>query len=354
MAEELRYDPVPETHAPYVAAADRYASTGYRRVGNSGLILPPISLGLWWNFGDNRPFDTQREVLRHAFDHGITHFDLANNYGPPYGSAEENFGRMLRGDFKAYRNELIISSKAGWDMWPGPYGDLGSRKYILARADESLARMGLDYVDIFYSHRVDPVNPDRGDHRRAGHARAPGQGPVRWHLLLLRRAHGRGRRVARSSGTPLVIHQPSYSMLNRWVEDGLLKTLEENGMGSIAFTPLAQGLLTNKYLTDEFATPSGGRDSLAGHLTEENLSKARNLARVASERGQSLAQLAVSWLLREGGVTSVLMGASSTAQLDENLGALENTSFTTEELDLIDRIVKGEAGIDHWRGASSS
>lgn len=354
MPEELRFNTVPETHAPYVAAADRYASTGYRRCGNSGLLLPPISLGLWWNFGDNRTFDTQREVLRHAFDHGITHFDLANNYGPPYGSAEENFGRMLRGDFRAYRNEMIISSKAGWDMWPGPYGDLASRKYIMASAEESLTRMGLDYVDIFYSHRPDPGTPIEETIGALDTLVRQGKALYVGISSYSPERTAEAARVAKEMGTPLVIHQPSYSMLNRWVEDGLLKTLEENGMGSIAFTPLAQGLLTNKYLTDDSAIPAGGRNSVQGHLTEENLSKARDLARVASERGQSLAQLAIAWLLREGGVTSVLMGASSTTQLDENLGALENTSFTTEELELIDRIVTGEAGIDHWRQASTS
>ncbi|QXQ09624.1 aldo/keto reductase [Paeniglutamicibacter sp. Y32M11] len=338
MAEELRYSPIPETHAPYLAAADRYESTGYRRVGTSGLILPPISLGLWWNFGDNRPFDTQREILRHAFDHGITHFDLANNYGPPYGSAEENFGRMMRTDFKAYRNELIISSKAGWDMWPGPYGNLGSRKYILASADESLSRMGLDYVDIFYSHRPDldtPIEETIGAldtlvrQGKALYVGISSYSPERT---------AQAAAVAKELGTPLVIHQPSYSMLNRWVEDGLLNTLSQHGMGSIAFTPLAQGLLTNKYLGNDAATPAGGRNSVQAHLTEENFAKARALATVAESRGQSLAQLAISWLLRAGGVSSVLIGASSTAQLDENLGALTNTSFTPEELELIDKI----------------
>ena len=354
MAEELRYSPVPETHQPYVAAADRYASTGYRRAGNSGLVLPPISLGLWWNFGDNRAFDTQREVLRHAFDNGIIHFDLANNYGPPYGSAEENFGRMMRGDFKAYRNELVISSKAGWDMWPGPYGNLGSRKYILSSADESLARMGLDYVDIFYSHRPDPDTPIEETIGALDTLVRQGKALYVGISSYSPERTAEAARVAKDMGTPLVIHQPSYSMLNRWVEDGLLGTLEEHGMGSIAFTPLAQGLLTNKYLTDENAVPAGGRNSVQGHLTPENLEKIRNLARVASERGQSLAQMAIAWLLRDGGVTSVLMGASSTTQLDENLGALGNTAFTSEELDLIDRITLGEAGIDHWRTAATS
>lgn len=354
MAEELRYAPVPETHAPYVAAPDRYESTGYRRVGNSGLVLPPISLGLWWNFGDNRPYDTQREVLRHAFDRGITHFDLANNYGPPYGSAEENFGRMLRTDFKAYRNELIISSKAGWDMWPGPYGTLGSRKYIMASADESLKRMGLDYVDIFYSHRPDPDTPIEETIGALDTLVRQGKALYVGISSYSPERTAEAARVAKEMGTPLVIHQPSYSMLNRWVEDGLLETLAEHGMGSIAFTPLAQGLLTGKYLKNDSAIPSGGRTTLDGHLTEENLGKARDLARVAESRGQSLAQLAIAWLLRDGGVSSVLLGASSTAQLDENLGALGNTTFSTGELDLIDKIAAGDADIDRWRTAATS
>ncbi|WP_411730921.1 aldo/keto reductase [Paeniglutamicibacter sp.] len=354
MAEDLRYAPVPETHAPYVAAADRYESTGYRRVGNSGLVLPPISLGLWWNFGDNRPFDTQREVLRHAFDKGITHFDLANNYGPPYGSAEENFGRMMRTDFKAYRNELIISSKAGWDMWPGPYGNLGSRKYIMASADESLARLGLDYVDIFYSHRPDPDTPIEETIGALDTLVRQGKALYVGISSYSPECTAQAAAVAKDMGTPLVIHQPSYSMLNRWVEDGLLDTLVEHAMGSIAFSPLAQGLLTGKYLKDDAAAPSGGRNSLARHLTEENLAKARDLAKVAETRGQSLAQLAIAWLLREGGVTSVLLGASSTAQLDENLGALGNTAFSAEELELIDRIAAGDADIDRGRKAATS
>ncbi|MEE1621702.1 aldo/keto reductase [Zafaria sp. Z1313] len=351
---DVRISPVPETHRPYVAAEDRYTHFGYRRVGDSGLLLPPISLGLWWNFGDNRPFDTQREILRHAFDRGITHFDLANNYGPPYGSAEENFGRMMRTDFKPYRHELVVSSKAGWDMWPGPYGTLGSRKYILASAEESLRRMSLDYVDIFYSHRPDPDTPIEETVGALDTLVRQGKA-----LYVGISSYSPERTVqaveaARALGTPLVIHQPSYSLLNRWVEDGLLETLRTHGLGSIAFTPLAQGLLTDKYLGDDSATPSGGRTSLEGHLTEENLGKARALAQVAASRGQSLAQLAIAWLLREGGVTSVLLGASSTRQLDENLGALENREFTAEELGHIDRICRGEAGIDLWRGVSHS
>ncbi|QCU79289.1 aldo/keto reductase [Citricoccus sp. SGAir0253] len=344
---------IPETHRPYTAAADRYAGTEYRRVGASGLLLPPISLGLWWNFGDNRPFDVQREVLRHAVDHGITHFDLANNYGPPYGAAEENLGRLLRTDFRPYRNELVISSKAGWDMWPGPYGNLGSRKYLIASAEESLQRLGLDYVDIFYSHRADPDTPVEETvgalDTLVRQGKALYVGISSYSAERTRAAAA----VARELGTPLVIHQPAYSLLNRWVEDGLLDTLAREGMGSIAFTPLAQGLLTDKYLADPAAVPGGGRGSLAGHVTEENLARARALAGVAAERGQSLAQLAIAWLLREGGVTSVLLGASSTAQLDENLGALANTAFTDEELARIDAIAGRESSIDLWDVSSS-
>lgn len=349
---EIRPVPTPEHHAPYVAAADRYESTGYRRVGATGLALPPISLGLWWNFGDNRPFSTQREILTHAFDRGITHFDLANNYGPPAGSAEENFGRVLAKDLGRYRDELIISSKAGWNMWPGPYGNLGSRKYILASADASLQRMGLDYVDLFYSHRADadtPLEETIGAlHTLVTQGKALYVGLSSYSPERTVEA----QRIARELGTPLVIHQPAYSLLNRWVEDGLLQTLQEQGMGSIAFTPLAQGLLTDKYLHDDGAVPSGGRTSLSGHLTEENLATARALNEVAGERGQSLAQLAIAWLLREGGVTSVLLGASSTGQLDENLGALANTAFTDEELARIDAITGKQPGevstIDIW------
>jgi L-glyceraldehyde 3-phosphate reductase len=340
---EIRPVPTPEHHAPYVAAAGRYESTGYRRVGATGLALPPISLGLWWNFGDNRPFSTQREILTHAFDRGITHFDLANNYGPPAGSAEENFGRVLAKDLGRYRDELIISSKAGWNMWPGPYGNLGSRKYILASADASLQR-----VDLFYSHRADadtPLEETIGAlHTLVTQGKALYVGLSSYSPERTVEA----QRIARELGTPLVIHQPAYSLLNRWVEDGLLQTLQEQGMGSIAFTPLAQGLLTDKYLHDDGAVPSGGRTSLSGHLTEENLATARALNEVAGERGQTLAQLAIAWLLREGGVTSVLLGASSTGQLDENLGALANTAFTDEELARIDAITGRESNIDIW------
>ncbi|WP_309080879.1 aldo/keto reductase [Zhihengliuella sp.] len=351
--EEFRCDRVVETHRPYVAAEDRYDAIGYRAVGRSGLMLPPLSLGLWWNFGDNRPFDLQREILRHAFDHGIIHFDLANNYGPPFGSAEENFGRMVAKDFAPYRDELVVSSKAGWDMWPGPYGSRGSRKYLLASAEASLKRMNLEYVDIFYSHRPSPEIPIEETIGALDTLVRQGKALYVGISSYSAERTAEASRVARDLGTPLVIHQPSYSLLNRWVEDGLLETLEREGMGSIAFTPLAQGLLTSKYLTDENATPSGGRTSLRG-LTPENLSIVRNLARVAEERGQTLAQMALAWLLRDGGATSVLIGASSTAQLDENLGALDASPFSDEELHLIDRITSGETGVDLWRGQAEA
>jgi len=353
LAQDIRFDRAFEGHRPYTASEDRYDSLGYRRVGNSGLLLPPLSLGLWWNFGDNRPFDTQREVLRHAFDHGITHFDLANNYGPPYGSAEENFGRMLRTDFKAYRNELVVSSKAGYDMWPGPYGNWASRKYLIASAEESLQRLGLDYVDIFYSHRPDSETPIEETVGALDTLVRQGKALYVGISSYSPERTAAAKKVADELGTPLVIHQPSYSMLNRWVEDGLLDTLAKAGMGSIAFTPLAQGLLTGKYLDDKDAVPSGGRSSLAG-LTEENLGKARELAKLAEQRGQTLAQLAISWLLREGGVTSVLVGASSTRQLDENLAAVGNTSFTARELELVDGITSGADSVDLWRQFSDS
>ena len=350
---EVRFGRVPETHRPYVAAEDRYERFGYRRVGNSGLLLPPISLGLWWNFGDNRPFDTQREILRHAFDNGITHFDLANNYGPPYGSAEENFGRVLRKDFKPYRNELVISSKAGWDMWPGPYGQLGSRKYILASADESLERMGLDYVDIFYSHRADADTPLEETIGALDALIRQGKALYVGISSYSPERTAAAAEIAESLGTPLLIHQPAYSLFNRWVEDGLLETLNRHGIGSIAFTPLAQGLLTNKYIGDRGAVPNGGRGSIQDHVTDENIAKARALNEIAAERSQTLAQLAIAWLLRDGGVTSVLLGASSTAQLDENLGALANTTFSDDELRRIDKITAEGTNVDIWEVSAS-
>ncbi len=340
---EPRFQPaVPEIHRPYVAAADRYQRFEYRQVGSSGLYLPPISLGLWWNFGDNIPLDNQRALLRHAFDSGITHFDLANNYGPPYGSAEKNFGRIFAEDFAPYRDELIISSKAGWDMWPGPYGDLGSRKYILASAEQSLTRMGLDYVDIFYSHRVDPVTPVEETigaldtlvrQGKALYVGISSYSAERTEAALA---------VARDLGTPLVIHQPSYSILNRWVEDGLTDALRTEGVGAIAFTPLAQGLLTDKYLADGTAERAQKRGSLPDKpLSEEGLAVLRGLNDIAAERGQTLAQMALQWTLRDPVVASALIGASRPEQLDENIAAVNGPDFTDEELTAIDALSHG-------------
>jgi L-glyceraldehyde 3-phosphate reductase len=326
----------------------------YRRVGSSGLLLPAISLGLWYNFGDNRPFDVQREVLRYAFDRGITHFDLANNYGPPYGSAEENFGRMLRRDFKPYRNELIISTKAGWDMWPGPYGQLGGRAYLLASLDESLDRLGLDYVDIFYSHRIDPRTPldetvgALDTAVRAGKARYVGISSYSSTKTSEAAA------IAQRLGTPLIIHQPSYSMLNRWIEGGLTTVLADAGMGAIAFTALGQGLLTDRYLhrpADEIDRATARPTFDDDVVTDEVRQRLRGLAVIAERRGQSLAQLALAWVLRDPTVASTLVGASSVAQLKENLGALANLDFTAEELSEIDQYAS-ESGIDMWRVSS--
>jgi L-glyceraldehyde 3-phosphate reductase len=343
---------VPELHRPYAAAADRYEATTYRRVGASGLYLPPISLGLWWNFGDNVPFDRQREILRHAFDHGITHFDLANNYGPPYGSAETNFGRMMREDLRPYRDELIVSSKAGYEMWPGPYGEWGSRKYLLASAEQSLTRMGLDYVDIFYSHRVDPVTPIEETVAaldalvRQGKALYVGISSYSAERTAVAAA------VARSLGTPLVIHQPSYSILNRWIEDGVTGVLRQEGLGAIAFTPLAQGFLTDKYLGDGTAhDASQARWSRPQSVPDDAMQILRSLNEIARERGQTLAQMAIQWVLRDEVVASALVGASSTAQLDENLAALEGPAFDTEELERIDALSDG-IDVDLWAASA--
>jgi L-glyceraldehyde 3-phosphate reductase len=354
MAEDSTFSDVPFTHDPWLASRERYDAMPYRRVGSSGLLLPAISLGLWYNFGDNRPFDGQREVLRHAFDRGITHFDLANNYGPPYGSAEENFGRMLRRDFKPYRNELIISTKAGWDMWPGPYGQLGGRTYLLASLDESLDRLGLDYVDIFYSHRIDPVTPLEetigalDTAVRAGKARYVGISSY----SAAKTAEAAA--IARRLGTPLVIHQPSYSLLNRWIEGGLIGELGNAGMGAIAFTALGQGLLTDRYLQRPAADieRATARPTFDDDLVTEGVrERLRGLAGIAERRGQSLAQLALAWVLRDSTVASTLVGASSVAQLDENLGALANLHFTQEELSEIDQYAS-DSGIDLWRESS--
>jgi L-glyceraldehyde 3-phosphate reductase len=339
----------------YIAAADRYDAGHYRRCGRSGLKLPEVSLGLWQNFGDESPLDTQRAILRRAFDLGVTHFDLANNYGPPYGSAEINFGRIMREDLRPYRDELIISTKAGYDMWPGPYGDFGSRKYLLASLDQSLARMGLEYVDIFYSHRSDPDTPleetmgalaTAVSSGRALYAGISSYSPARTEQAAA---------ILRDLGTPLLIHQPSYSILNRWVEDGLLDTLERAGAGCIAFSPLAQGLLTTRYL---HGVPEGSRASRngsslsAGQLSEQNLALVRALNDIARARGQSLAQMALAWALRDPRVTSVLVGASSVAQLEQNVAAAGQAAFSTEELAAIDRH-SAASGINIWADSSA-
>jgi L-glyceraldehyde 3-phosphate reductase len=334
----------------YLAAPDRYDSADFRRCGTSGLQLPAISLGLWHNFGDHEPLATQRAILRRAFDRGVTHFDLANNYGPPYGSAERNFGTLFAQDFRPYRDELIISTKAGYDMWPGPYGQGGgSRKYVLASLDQSLGRMGLDYVDVFYSHRFDPDTPLEetmgalDSAVRAGKALYVGissYGPERTREAA---------RILRELGTPLLIHQPSYSMLNRWIETELLDVLGDTGVGCIAFSPLAQGMLTSKYLDGIPAGSRASRDaSLSTELlSEQNLTHVRQLNAIAADRGQSLAQLALAWALRDARVTSVLIGASSVRQLDDSLGALDNLAFKADELTRIDEHAV-EAGINLW------
>ncbi|WP_194763575.1 L-glyceraldehyde 3-phosphate reductase [Microbacterium sp. UFMG61] len=353
MTETPRFRPnVPELHRPYAADESRYQQFAYRQVGSSGLYLPPISLGLWWNFGDNIPLDNQRELLRHAFDRGITHFDLANNYGPPYGSAEKNFGRIFAEDFRPYRDELIISSKAGWDMWPGPYGDYASRKYILASAEQSLTRMGLDYVDIFYSHRVDPVTPIAETVAALDTLVRQGKALYVGISSYSAERTAEALAVAKDLGTPLVIHQPAYSILNRWVEDGLTDTLEQSGVGAIAFTPLAQGLLTDKYLGDGTADRAQKRGSLPdAPLSDDAVQTLRALNDIAKERGQSLAQLALQWTLRNPVVASALVGASRPAQLDENIAALNGPVFTDQELARIDEL-SGSIDVDLWASST--
>jgi L-glyceraldehyde 3-phosphate reductase len=325
----------------YEPAADRYDTMEYRFCGRSGLKLPALSLGLWQNFGTDRPEEVQRAILRRAFDRGVTHFDLANNYGPPYGRAEENFGRYLRDDFAGLRDELLISTKAGWDMWPGPYGQGGgSRKYVLASLDQSLQRMGLDYVDIFYSHRFDPETPVEETMMALDHAVRSGRALYVGISSYSARRTSEAAAIARDLGTPLLIHQPSYSMLNRWVEEDLLDTLEEEGMGCIVFTALAQGLLTDRYLDGVPADSRAAREgsSLASdHLSEQVLTHVRRLNEIAAGRGQKLAQLALQWALRDPRVTSAVIGASSVAQLDTNLDALSGPPLTDDELALIDR-----------------
>jgi L-glyceraldehyde 3-phosphate reductase len=340
----------------YIAADGRYDGLQpYNRVGKSGLKLPAVSLGLWHNFGDDKPFDTQRAILRRAFDLGVTHFDLANNYGPPYGSAETNFGRHFREDFARYRDELVVSTKAGYDMWPGPYGEWGSRKYLLSSLDQSLKRMGLDYVDIFYSHRFDPDTPLEETMGALDHAVRSGRALYAGISSYSPEHTAEAARILREMGTPLLIHQPSYSMLNRWIEGGLLDVLEEEGVGCIAFSPLAQGMLTDRYLD---GVPEGSRASL-GHfltpemLTEESMRHVRTLNEIARRRGQSLAQMALAWALRDRRVTSVLIGASSVRQLEDSLGAVGKLSFTDEELEAIDKDAV-EAGVNLWSGSSEA
>ncbi len=339
----------------YVAAPDRYTTIPYRRCGRSGVKLPEISLGLWQNFGDDRPLDTQRAIIRRAFDLGVTHFDLANNYGPPYGSAEKNFGVIFREDLWPYRDELIISTKAGYDMWPGPYGDWGSRKYLLASLDQSLARMGLDYVDIFYSHRADPETPLEETMGALATAVTSGKALYAGISSYSPQRTAEAAAILRGLSTPLLIHQPSYSILNRWIEDGLLDTLEREGVGCIAFSPLAQGLLTAKYLD---GIPPGSRASRRDsslsmdQLTEQNLEQVRALNEIARDRGQSLAQMALTWALRDERVTSVIVGASSIFQLEENLDAAGHEVFTRDELTAIARHAAGTS-INLWAASSA-
>lgn len=338
----------------FSAAADRYESMQYRRTGRSGLLLPAVSLGLWQNFGDVNPLEVQRSILRRAFDLGVTHFDLANNYGPPYGTAETNFGRIFTEDFRSYRNQLVISTKAGYDMWPGPYGDWGSRKYLLNSLDDSLRRMRLDHVDIFYSHRADPDTPLEETmgalHTAVQSGRALYAGISSYSPERTQQA----AQLLAEMGTPLLIHQPSYSMLNRWIEGGLLDVLGDNGIGCIAFSPLAQGMLTDRYLD---GVPEGSRASRTGSLskdllTEEAISHIRALNDIAADRGQSLAQLALAWALRDQRVTSVLVGASSVEQLENNLGALNRLDLSADELATIERHAV-DTGIDLWRPSSA-
>jgi L-glyceraldehyde 3-phosphate reductase len=337
----------------YEPDAQRYEGAQFRRCGRSGIVLPPVSLGLWQNFGGVDSFKTGRAIVRRAFDRGMTHFDLANNYGPPYGSAEENFGRILRKDFRSHRNELLISTKAGWDMWPGPYGLGGSRKYMLASLDESLDRMGLDYVDIFYSHR--PTMDVPLEETMGALVQAVRQGKTLY-VGISSYSPERTREAAqilKSEGVPLLIHQPSYSMLNRWVEKELLSTLEELGVGCIGFSPLAQGLLTNKYLKgvpEDSRAKAEGSSLLKEFLSEDNLKRVRALNEIASSRGQTLAQMAIAWVLRDQRVTSALIGARNVEQLDNSLDAVKKLQFTDAELKEIDGYAQ-EGSIDLWKDA---
>ena len=342
-------------HMTYVAAHDRYESMTYRRVGRSGVKLPLVSLGLWHNFGDENSRQTQRAILRRAFDLGVCHFDLANNYGPPYGSAEANFGEILHQDLLPYRDELFLSTKAGYDMWPGPYGEFGSRKYLLASLDQSLKRMGVDYVDVFYSHRPDPQTPLEETMGALDTAVRSGKALYAGISSYSAERTAEAARILTELGTPLFIHQPSYSMLNRWVEGGLLDTLQRVGAGCIAFSPLAQGMLTDKYLD---GIPAGSRmaenSSLSRDLlTDQNLTHIRALNEIAAGRGQSLAQMALAWLAHDQRVTSVLVGASSVKQLEQNIAAMDNLEFSAQELAEIDKHAV-EGGIDLWRAQTLS
>ena len=337
----------------YEPGPDRYVRMPYRRTGRSGLLLPAVSLGLWWNFGDDRPLETSRAIVRRAFDLGITHFDLANNYGPPYGSAEESFGRILAQDLRPFRDELVISTKAGYDMWPGPYGEWGSRKYLLASLDQSLARMRLDYVDIFYSHRFDPETPLEETMGALDSAVRAGKALYAGISSYSAEKTREAAAILSDLGTPLLIHQPSYSMLNRWIEPDLLDALDELGVGCIAFSPLAQGMLTAKYLD---GIPEGSRASWPSSLspdllTDEALDRIRALSEIAEGRGQTLAQMALAWTLRDTRVTSTLVGASSVEQLEENVAAIDRLELTEDELAEIDRHAT-DAGINIWAASS--
>lgn len=343
--------PIPDTYVPDPARYD--GRMPYRRSGRSGIVLPAVSLGFWHNFGDDKPIESQRAIMRRAFDLGITHFDLANNYGPPYGSAETNVGRILREDFGGLRDELVISSKAGWDMWPGPYGDLGSRKYLLASLDQSLERLGLNYVDIFYHHRPDPETPLEESMGALHSAVQQGKALYVGISSYSPSRTAEAARILREMGTPLLIHQPSYSMFNRWIEGGLLDTLADVGAGCITFSPLAQGLLTNRYLD---GIPAGsrateGKSMSTDMLSDENIERIRSLAAIAQRRGQSLAQMAVAWTLRDPRVTTTLLGASSVSQLEETVAAVGGLGFTDEELAEIDEFAV-EADINLWAAQS--
>lgn len=334
-----------KTHSDYyLAADDRYETMKYRRTGRSGLLLPAISIGLWHNFGFTDNFETSRDLLKYAFDHGITHFDLANNYGPPYGAAEDNFGRIFKRDFLKYRDELILSTKAGWDMWPGPYGNFGSRKYLIASLDQSLKRMGVDYVDIFYHHRPDPGTPLEETMGALDHIVRQGKALYVGISQYSAEDTAKAAQLLREMGTPMLIHQPRYSMMDRWVEDGLLDELERQGMGAIAFSPLEQGVLTNKYLKGIPSDSRAGRDGRylkKDQLDEATLNKVRQLNDLATDRGQTLAQMAIAWLLKDERITSVLVGVSRLSQLKDNIEALDKLSFSEEELQRIEGILKG-------------